>query len=143
MDDRLDFHTRRQSGGGPPLLRQAARSAHFDRPLLRPTLGVIDRQHDPAMWVGPRKFLDGPLQGLRFFPIEHSERVVRKSRNGGHGHHDTCKTKRSDCHSRLPLIYELGGIQPLLVRRETLRADGRHITDWPLTGRTSLLITSA
>jgi hypothetical protein len=66
MNDGLDSHSRSKGGGNPSLLCQAARCAHFDRPLLPPTLRT--RQHDPAAWIGPLEFLDGPSITFVFSP---------------------------------------------------------------------------
>jgi hypothetical protein len=48
-----------------------------------PTLRIVDRQHDPAVWIGPLELLDGSLNNLRLLPIEHCIGMVRKSRHGG------------------------------------------------------------
>ena len=57
-------------------------SAHFDRPLLRLTLGIADRYQDPAAQIRPLEFLDCAFQDLCIFRIEHSKRMVRNSGNG-------------------------------------------------------------
>jgi hypothetical protein len=87
MDRRGNGHPWTERPWLPTLARQAARSVHLNRPLLRAPLSV-NRQHDPRMRARPLELLDGSLQGYFPLGIEPCKRVVRLRGDRGHANKD-------------------------------------------------------
>ena len=98
MNDRGHFHAGHQGLGNPALPRQAARSAHFNRPLLHLSLLIRDVHQDPAVGVGPLEFLHSAFQCGLLFGVEHGKRMVRKSGDRVHGDRYPCEPKCFEFH---------------------------------------------
>src|SRR5215469_16942753 len=72
-----NLHAWSKGLGHPTLARKTTGRTHFDRPLVG-----ADIHQDPAMRVGPLKFLHCTFQRDLLVRVEHCERMMRKCRCG-------------------------------------------------------------
>src|SRR5882672_4402864 len=101
MNVRLDFHPGRERLWQPALSRQAGGTVHLDRPLHCLALLILDVEQDPGMRVRPLELFDGALELDDLESIEHSEGMVRRSRNRNSNCGNARETECFEGHERL------------------------------------------
>jgi len=75
-----DFVAGLEAGGMPALAREVVGAVELDAPLVDGAVGVGDVELDPAVRIGPLKFLDHAHQGGFLGAVEHGEGMVRERR---------------------------------------------------------------